>query len=104
MSYRLVENWRDIVESVRNERVQSPSTSVSWRNGNKHGLEEGSVSRDILSFISRRPNQTTNRDEIVAGLPTAFQVEGKIPREFVVEFLRELGKMGILEKLEITFA
>jgi len=88
------------VDDVRAQRIRSTIPSVKWTNGNKHGLHEGGVSRDIISFISRRPNQTATRDEIITGLPTAFQMENKVPSDYSQEFLREIVKMGILEKID----
>jgi hypothetical protein len=95
-----VNNWQLLVDDVRAQRIRSTIPSVKWTTGNKHGLHEGSVSRDIISFISRRPDQTASRDEIVAGLPTAFQMENKVPVDYSQEFLREIVKMGILHKID----
>jgi hypothetical protein len=98
-SYKLANNWQILVDDVRAQRIRSTIPSVKWTNGNKHGLHEGGVSRDIISFISRRPNQTATRDEIITGLPTAFHMENKVPSDYSQEFLREIVKMGILESL-----
>jgi hypothetical protein len=99
MSYRLATNWLSLIEDVRKERLVSP-TAASWKNGMKHGLQEGSVSRDIVSFVSRRVNQMATREEIIAGLPTAFtETNAKTQDGSAQEYLRELVKMGILDKL-----
>jgi hypothetical protein len=100
MSYQLVANWKSLVEDVRNGRIVSQTPSVVWHNNTKHGLQEGSASRDILSFISRQPDGQTTRDALLSGIPTAFQSENKIARDLAQEYLRELVKMGILAKLE----
>jgi len=100
MSYQLVANWMYLVEDVRNGRIVSQTPSVVWHNNTKHGLHEGSASRDILSFISRQPDLRTTRDALLSGIPTTFQSENKIARDLAQEYLRELVKMGILAKLE----
>jgi hypothetical protein len=97
----LSSEWRDRVDDVRSGRLTSQIQSVSWTNGSKHGLEEGSVSRDIVSFISRQIWKVSTSAAIAAALPNAFQAPNKIPTEFVKEFLRELVKMGILEKVTV---
>jgi hypothetical protein len=100
MTYQLTQDWAALVEDVRAERLVSP-TVASWKNGLKHGLHEGSVSRDIVSFMNRRVNQRATQDEIIAGLPTAFQAtEAKTQHGSSQEYLRELVKMGILDKIE----
>jgi hypothetical protein len=97
-SYSLAENWISLVNDVRAGRLES-QTAASWKSGMKHGLQEGSVSRDIVSFISRRQNQTASREEIIAGLPTAFsETDSKTQDGSAQEYLRELVKMGILFK------
>ena len=99
MSYRLVENWPTLVEDVRSMRIVSTIPSVNWNNGNKHGMQEGSISRDIVAFVSRRSNNTATVEEILNGLPTAFQNNNKsVSIDYVKEFLREIVKMGILVK------
>ena len=99
--YMLSSEWRDRVDDVRAGRITSQIQSVVWNNGTKHGLEEGSVSRDIVAFVSRQIGQVSTSAAIAAGLPLAFQSPNKIPTEFVKEFIRELVKMGILEKVEV---
>ena len=99
MSYRLSTNWENLVEDVRQKRLVSPTQSVSWNSGSKHGLEEGSVSRDIVSFVRWRLEQSATRDDILLGMPVAFQKENKVARDLCQEYLRELVKMGILESL-----
>lgn len=96
MTYRLADNWTIIVQDVRSEILTSPTTA-SWKSGYKHGLHEGSVSRDIISFMSRRIDQTATRDDIIQGLPTAFlQTDAKTKEGSAQEYLRELVKMGIV--------
>jgi hypothetical protein len=96
MSYSLSENWANLVNDVREKRLVSPTSSVTWNNESKHGVEEGSVSRDIISFIRWRPNQSATRDELLEALPLAFAKENKVPRDLCQEYLRELVKMGVL--------
>jgi hypothetical protein len=98
-SYQLVNNWASLVEDVRERRIVSQIPSVVWNAGTKHGLEEGSVSRDIVSFISRRVNRIATNEEVASAFPTTFDSPNKIPNEFAKEFLRELVKMGILIKI-----
>jgi len=95
----LSSEWRARVDDVRAGRITSQIQSVIWTNGSKHGLEEGSVSRDVVAFVSRQTGQTSTSAAIAAALPAAFQAPNKIPIEFVKEFLRELVKMGVLEKI-----
>ena len=98
MTYVLENDWISRVEDVRRERIESP-TAASWKSGTKHGLQEGSVSRDIVSFMNRRVNQTATREEIIDGLPTAFsETDAKTKDGSAQEYLRELVKMGILSK------
>jgi hypothetical protein len=98
-SYTLADNWVFLVEDIRAGRIVSQTPSVIWTNGYKHGIEEGSISRDIIAFISRRPNLTATCEAITEALPTAFQSENKpLPVEYAKEYLRELVKMGILDK------
>jgi len=98
MTYRLTEDWETIMKSVREENHTSPTTA-SWSNGLKHGLHEGSVSRDIISFMSRQIQQTSTRERIVECLPNAFQqTDVKTKDGSAQEYLRELVKMGILDK------
>jgi len=98
-SYKLSSEWRDRVDDVRSGRITSQTPSVIWTNGSKHGMEEGSVSRDIIAFVSRQPGEASTSAVIAASLPTAFRTGNKIPFEYVKEFLRELVKMGVLEKV-----
>jgi len=100
MSYQLCPNWKSLVEDVRAGRLTSPTPSVVWNNNTKHGLQEGSASRDILSYISRQADSRTTRDALLSGIPNTFESENKIPRDLAQEYLRELVKMGILLKLE----
>jgi len=100
-SYMLSSEWRNRIDDVRAGRLTSQIQSVIWTNGSKHGVEEGSVSRDIVSFISRQMWQVSTSAAIAAALPNAFQAPNKIPTEFVKEFLRELVKMGVLEKITV---
>ncbi len=96
MEYTLSAMWRLLVDDVREGRLVSPTKTVVWTNGTKHGIEEGSVSRDIIAFMNRQTNQTSTRDNIMRGLPTAFQRGKKVPKDLAQEYLRELVKMGIL--------
>ena len=98
MTYKLATNWVDLVDKVRSEELVSPTTA-SWKNGRKHGLHESSVSRDIVSFLSRRINQEATMNEIISGLPTAFQeTQSKTTHGSCIEYTRELLKMGIIIK------
>jgi len=98
MTYRLTEDWATIMQDVREGTLTSPTTA-SWSNGLKHGLHEGSVSRDIMAFMSRQIQQTATKDRIIECLPTAFQqTEVKTLDGSAQEYLRELVKMGILDK------
>jgi hypothetical protein len=100
MTYRLTEDWATIIEDVRAETLTSPTTA-SWSNGLKHGLHEGSVSRDIVSFMNRQIQQTATREKIIECLPTAFQqTDVKTLDGSAQEYLRELVKMGILDKIQ----
>lgn len=99
MTYRLTEDWETLVQNVRNGALASPTTA-SWTSGHKHGLHEGSVSRDIVAFMSRQIQQTATRENIVTSLPTAFQQTNvKTQDGSAQEYLRELVKMGILNKI-----
>ena len=100
MSYQLVGNWASLVDDVRTGRIVSQTSSVVWNNNTKHGLQEGSPSRDMISFISRQPDMRSTRDTLLSGIPTTFQSENKIARDLAQEYLRELVKMGILMKLD----
>lgn len=100
MAYKLNTGWEAIMESVRNKTVVSPTSSVVWNSGSKHGVEEGSVSRDIISFIRWRQNQSASRDEILTNMPLAFVKENKVARDLCQEYLRELVKMRILDFIE----
>jgi hypothetical protein len=96
-TYKLTEDWATIVQDIRNETLTSPTTA-SWSNGLKHGLHEGSVSRDIVAFMSRQIQQTATREKIIECLPTAFQqTDAKTLEGSAQEYLRELLKMGILQ-------
>lgn len=98
MSYKLTENWPTLVEDVRAGRLTSPTPSVVWTNGSMHGIQEGSVSRDIVSFFNRRENQRATREECLACIPWAFNLRNKLPEQSAQDYLRELVKMGILAK------
>jgi hypothetical protein len=100
MTYKLNADWEAITDSVRNKTVVSPTPSVVWNSGSKHGLEEGSVSRDIISFIRWRRDQSASRDEILTNMPLAFIKENKIARDLCQGYLRELVKMRILDFIE----
>ena len=100
MAYRLTYDWATLVDQVRDKTLVSQTASINWNNGTKHGLEEGSVSRDIISFIRWRPDQQVTRDEVLTNLPRAFVKENKIARDLCQEYLRELVKMGILDFIE----
>lgn len=98
MSYKLSENWYSLVEDVRAGRLTSTTPSVVWNNGTRHGLQEGSVSRDIISFFNRRENYYATRDECLTCIPWAFNLHNKLPEQNAQDYLRELVKMGILTK------
>jgi len=97
MSYTLAENWKTILNDVREERLVSQNQSIIWKSDTKHGVEEGSVSRDILSFISRQENQTATKIQIVNGLPTAFaETASKTKLGNLKDYMREIKKMGLI--------
>lgn len=100
VSYVLSDNWVSLVEDVRAGRLVTHTLSVVWHNGTKHGLQECGISRDMISFISRRTDRTATREEFVTGLPAAFYSVNKPVQDNAQDYLRELVKMGILIKFE----
>jgi len=98
MSYKLTENWPAIIEDVRAGRLTSQTPSVVWTNGTRHGVHEGGVSRDIVSFFNRRENQRATREDCLDCIPWAFNLHNKLPEQNAQDYLRELVKMGILAK------
>jgi len=97
----LLDNWVTRRTEIREGRFTEPlfGAKVSWANGTKHGLEEGSRSSDILIFLSRQTNRSSTVEALLQSLPTIFPENHKTPRQNAIDYLRELAKMGIINRL-----